>query len=31
MGMRAVKGTVALKKEMQSAFALSDNFAPASS
>jgi len=31
MGMRAVKGTVALKKEMQSAFALSDNFAPAGS
>lgn len=29
MGMRAVKGAVALKKEMQSAFTLGDNFAPA--
>lgn len=31
MGMRAVKGAAALKKEISSAFTLSDNFAPASS
>jgi len=31
MGMRALKGTAALKKELQSAFSLADNFAPASS
>ena len=31
MGMRAVKGAAALKKEMQSAFTLGDNFAPAGS
>jgi len=31
MGMRAVKGAAALKKEISSAFTLSDSFAPASS
>lgn len=29
MGMRAVKGAAALKKEITSAFTLNDNFAPA--
>ena len=31
MGMRAVKGAAALKKELQGAFTLNDNFAPANS